>query len=374
MSGATTRWQNGVYGTQGVPAAGNVPGARAFSVSWVDAAGDLWLFGGEGYDSVGGSGNLNDLWRYSTATGQWTWMSGATTINQFGVYGTQGVPAPTNVPGARYNSLSWVDAAGDLWLFGGRGYDGAGGNGRLNDLWRYSTATGQWTWMSGIKVINQWGVYGTQGVEAAGNVPGVRQGNVSWVDAAGDLWLFGGYGYASAGGLGYLNDLWRYSMVTGQWTWMSGANVHNQAGVYGAQGVEAAGNAPGARRESISWVDAGGDLWLFGGSGYDSAGSLSTLNDLWRYSPATGQWAWMGGANVVNQDGVYGTQGVEAAGNVPGARSGSISWVDAGGDLWLFGGYGHASAGSPGRLNDLWRYNLPAAEVIYLPLVVRDYS
>ena len=48
----------------------------------------------------------------------------------------------------------------------------------------------------------------------------------------------------------------------------------------------------------------------------------------------------LSGSVTGNQAGSYGTQGVAAAGNVPGARSGTISWTDAQGDLWLFGGQG----------------------------------
>jgi hypothetical protein len=35
--------------------------------------------------------------------------------------------------------MSWVDSQGELWLFGGQGYDSTSttGNGYLNDLWRY---------------------------------------------------------------------------------------------------------------------------------------------------------------------------------------------------------------------------------------------
>jgi hypothetical protein len=33
-------------------------------VSWVDAAGNLWFFGGDGYDSTGAQGYLNDLWEF----------------------------------------------------------------------------------------------------------------------------------------------------------------------------------------------------------------------------------------------------------------------------------------------------------------------
>jgi hypothetical protein len=351
VSGSNTGNVDGVYGTQGVAAVGNVPGSRVSSGSWIDSAGNLWLFGGSGSDSAGSEGDLNDLWSYSPNTGLWTWISGANTINAQGVYGTQSVAAAGNVPGARNYSVSWIDSAGNLWLFGGSGYDSAGTFGYLDDLWSYSQDSGLWTWISGANTVNaQGGVYGTQSVAAAGNVPGVRYGSVSWIDRAGNLWLFGGYGLDSVGTFGDLNDLWRFSPDTGLWTWISGANTINAKGVYGTQGVAAAGNVPGARASSISWTDSAGNLWLFGGGGYN--------NDLWRFSPGSGLWTWVSGSNTINAQGVYGTQGVAAAGNVPGARASSISWTDSAGNLWLFGGAGYDSAGPfVGDLNDLWRFS-----------------
>jgi len=35
----------------------------------------------------------------------------------------------------------------------------------------------------------------------------------------------------------------------------------------------------------VSWSDASGNLWLFGGEGFDSTGTEGTLNDLWEYQP-----------------------------------------------------------------------------------------
>ncbi|MGO9084441.1 MAG: hypothetical protein ACLQBK_04375 [Candidatus Sulfotelmatobacter sp.] len=70
---------------------------------------------------------------------EWTWENGADVINQAGTYGTQGTAASSNVPGAREEAMSWTDASGNFWLFGGVGYDSAGNTaGRLNDLWKYS--------------------------------------------------------------------------------------------------------------------------------------------------------------------------------------------------------------------------------------------
>jgi len=261
------------------------------------------------------------------------------------------------MPGARYAASSWIDASGNLWLFGGYGYDSTGALGRLNDLWRYSPGTGLWSWVGGGNADNAVGVYGTQGTAAASNVPGAREAANSWVDSSGNLWLFGGYGYDSAATLGYLNDLWLYSPSSGQWSWVAGEDVANGSGVYGTQATASAGSVPGARQAANSWLDSSGNLWLFGGYGYDSAGSLGALNDLWQYTPGTKEWTWVTGGNGDNTSGVYGTQGTASASNL-GARQAASSWKDSSGHLWLFGGAGYGSTGD-GYLNDLWQFQQP---------------
>lgn len=285
----------------------------------------------------------------SPASNQWAWIGGANTVNQSGTYGTQGTPANSNVPGARAGAVTWTDRAGNFWLFGGTGYDSAGTQGQLNDLWVF-TRNNQWVWVSGSNLVNQSGNYGTLGTGASGNVPGARSDAVTWTDQYGNLWLFGGTGYDSAGALGQLNDLWVYS--NNQWIWQSGSNVVNQSGVYGSQGSAAPDNVPGARSDAATWIDQSGNFWLFGGTGFDSAGTYGQLNDLWVENGS--QWTWVSGSNVVNQSGTYGTQGTGATSNAPGARSGAITWTDWAGNFWLFGGTGYDSAGTQGQLNDLW--------------------
>ena len=155
-----------------------------------------------------------------------------------------------------------------------------------------AAAHNEWAWSGGANTGGQAGMYGTLGGGAMGNIPGARQASVAWADASGNFWLFGGNGLDSAGSFLLLNDLWKYN--SGQWTWMGGSNIGNQQGTYGSLGVPAMGNIPGARRDAVSWVDSSGNLWLFGGTGYDSAGTNGPLNDLWKYS--AGAWALMGGS------------------------------------------------------------------------------
>jgi N-acetylneuraminic acid mutarotase len=245
--------------------------------------------------------------------------------------------------------LSWTDSSGNFWLFGGFGYDSNGSQGTLNDLWKYSS--GEWSWESGSKLVNQLGIYGIQGVPAPGNVPGSRNWSVGWTDSSGDLWLFGGVGYGVSGPAGLLNDLWKFS--NGQWTWESGFPIANLIGTYGTRGMAAPSNVPGSRQQAVSWTDASGSFWLFGGNGPDSTANTGLLNDLWKFSH--GQWTWESGSNLINQNGVYGTLGSPAPGNIPGARLVMSPWIDANGNLWLVGGYGMAG-GTEGDLSDLWMY------------------
>jgi N-acetylneuraminic acid mutarotase len=354
--GPTTVNASGVYGTQGAAAATNLPGARYDSSSWGESSGTFWLFGGVGYGSTGATGYLNDLWQYNAGTGLWTWISGGNADNASAVYGTQGTAAAGNVPGARYAASSWTDASGNLWLFGGYGYNATATVGSLNDLWQYNPGTGLWTWISGGSGENAGGVYGTPLTAAAGNVPGARYSASSWIDSSGNLWLFGGVGFAATGAAGNLNDLWRYSPSTGLWTWVSGSSGENASGVYGIQGTAAAGDFPGGRNSTSSWIDSSGNLWLFGGYGYDSNGSVGKLNDLWQYSQSTALWTWVSGEDAANGTGVYGTLGTSATGQLPGARQSASSWIDSSGNMWLFGGVGYDSIGAVGNLTDLWRY------------------
>jgi len=346
MSGASVDNQAGNYGTMGVAAPGNVPGARIEANGWTDSTGNLWLFGGYGFDSTGQQGFLNDLWMYSD--GEWTWMSGPNVGNQSGIYGTLGTAAPGNVPGARSLSVTWIDPSGNLWLFGGDGYDSAGNDEYLNDLWKYSG--GRWTWVSGSNLVDQPGSYGTLGVPAPGNVPGARLEASGWTDSSGTLWLFGG-SPGPKGQANFLNDLWTFS--SGEWTWMGGSDSIDQSGTYGIKGIPGTTNIPGARLAAATWIDSSGDVYLFGGNGYDSTGQWDLLNDLWKYS--AGQWTWVSGSNVIDQFGSYGAQGVPAPTSVPGARYSDLSWIDSSGNLCLFGGAG-LNASTGGWLDDLWCY------------------
>jgi N-acetylneuraminic acid mutarotase len=360
MSGSKTDQVPGVYGTLGVASASNVPGARQAHATWVDGSGNVWVFGGTAIDSTGAINYSNDLWKFNPATSEWTWVSGSNTVQALGVYGTLGVASPASVPGARNPGAVWVDGAGRFWLFGGIGADSTQRNGALNDLWMFDPGTSMWTWEGGNDALATLGRYGTLGVASSANMPGARAVGANWKDSSGVFWLFGGVGLDAVGNFSFLNDLWSFNPSTKQWTWVSGSTTANAANVYGTQGTPAAANVPGARANSVGWVDTSGSFWVFGGATANTA--FNVENDLWTFNPATKQWTWISGASTTNATGVYGAQGVAAAGNTPGSREGGTGWADGKGNLYFFGGAGYSATGNfnLGQFNDLWRFDTTA--------------
>ncbi len=357
-----------------VRSTGTTPTGRWGAITWTDSGtGNLWLFGGQD----GGLAFLNDLWEYNIGTNTWTQHAGGG--NQPGVYGTQGTASASNLPGGRWGASARRDAvSGNVWLFGGFGCDSTGpgcSNLLLNDLWKYSG--GQWTWVSGAKTGNQAGAYGTQGTAAPGNVPPGRQASVAWIDKIGNFWTFGGFTSGTNG----FNDLWKFDPVSNQWTWVSGSKgATSTPGNYGTKGIAASTNVPGARWIPAAWSDIHGNLWLFGGQGFDATGNGS-LGDLWEFTldtttdpgnPATialNQWTWIKGPNAVSQPGIYGVAPTPTVWphvtNNPGTRWGPAYWTTTPAQtgeqvFWMFGGEGFDATGSTGKgfslLNDLWRY------------------
>ena len=332
ISGSDVTNPEGNYGIKGIGLNSNVPNPRKKSLSWTDNNGELWLFGGNGI------GLLNDLWKYSINTNEWTWISGDSISRQTGKYGTKGISSPDNIPGSREGSVGWKDLDDNLWLYGGR----ASTVNLFNDLWKCSINTNEWTWISGDSIPNQTGKYGTKGISSPDNIPGSREVSVGWTDLDGNFWMFGGRGYDSFGfesnrDGNTLNDLWKYEVSTGEWTWISGSNVISQSSIYGDKGIPSTINIPSSREEHISWTDPNGFIWIFGGWGFDDTFKLNRLNDLWRYDANTNMWTWYGGGGI-DPRGSYNLISISYYSNIPHGRVGSVGWVDTDGKLFLFGG------------------------------------
>ncbi|MEO5569734.1 MAG: kelch repeat-containing protein [Bacteroidia bacterium] len=326
----------GSYGTIGVASQSNRPPARAEGVvTWVDAVGNLWLFGGIVIYQK------NDLWKYDISTNQWTWIKGPNTSSDPGLYGTKGVPNIANNPCARWKTgAGWTDNAGDFWLFGGATISSV-----LNDLWRYHIATNEWTWMKGDSTTGAAGVYGTLGVENPANTPSARTANAHWKDPSGNLWLFGGANVSGA-----YNDMWRYNTATNMWAWIGGDIAGNIIGISGTKCDLDSANIPRGRYDDkTAWTDQQGNFWLFGGFGYGG----TRTNDLWKYCYTSNIWIWQSGDSTLNPPGSWGTQGISNPANMPPGRGGAVGWTDHNGHLYVFGGWG-----VPGNYDDIWKYTM----------------
>lgn len=330
------------YGTLGIPSPDNIPGARAYGcLYWIDSNNDLWLYGGYGLDNNGNYGVLADLWKYSIADNEWTWMAGSKNIGVSPVYGTIQQPAPANTPGSRWETTaSWIDADDNLWLFGGWDSNSF----PRGDLWKFDISAAQWVWMSGSTNIFTPPVWGTKGIADPSNQPGARSCYAAFKDTDGNFWMFGGVKYTLSE---FLNDMWKFDPITLEWTWMSGTNVINSPGSSGAQCQDDISFAPKSRGENrATWTDDCGNLWLFGGSNY-----LNSFSDLWVYRIDSNDWTFVNGSLNAGEFGEYGTQGVPDPANRPGSKDGAPSWRDTLGNLWVFGGYGIY-----GIRNDLWKF------------------
>lgn len=352
------------------------PGSRAGAVTWKDANGEIWMFGGYGRASLA-SGHLNDLWNLRNDAKGWTWfwMGGQEMLVDVpSEHGLKGVESPKNMPGGRRFAASWTDKHGDLWMFGGEFLNHSNNTTYYyNDLWRYNIARKSWTWMKGDKLPNKFGRVSANPDE---NDPGSRSNATRWVDTEGNLWLFGGYSYWTGGGdthsEHYYNDLWKFNVSLNRWILVRGIVESdgklgdNQAGNYGSTiGISTDKTVPGGRYGSASWIDEKGNLWLYGGQGGSSDGIVYTLNDLWRFSFSDSRWTWMGGDEMTKanyDESVTGVYDGEPWKMKPGSREMAHSWSDDKGNLWLFGGLGYGRVDTNkdvwyGHLNDFWVYN-----------------
>ena len=173
-----------------------------------------------------------------------------------------------------------------------------------------------------------------------------------WSDHPDYFWAFGG----SNGG----NELWKYNLLSNQWTWINGQNSStNQSSSYGITGIPDPSNMPGSRWGCANWTDNSGNLLLYGGIGYGISSTTQTeLIDLWKYDINSNTYACIKGNGLLWQPGSYGVQGVSSPLNYPSARETAQSWRDINGDFCLFGGQG-VSLFSPsigiGELGDVWK-------------------
>ncbi len=116
----------------------------------------------------------------------------------------------TNTPGARYSAAGWTDKFGNLFLFGGDGWELSGGyaadtyDAPMNDMW-VCVMTGdycQWQLVGGydptavgastigaqVMPKRNWRAW-FRILSRLGLLPDARLGAATWTDSAGNFWL-----------------------------------------------------------------------------------------------------------------------------------------------------------------------------------------
>jgi gliding motility-associated-like protein len=272
--------------------------------------------------------------------GTWEWVTGTNDTSGAAVFGTMGVPDPLNTPGRAAIGASWKDQQGNFWVFGGLISNTWDFN---SALWKFDPLIRQWTFMKGSTQTNAPGIYGTQTVPSAANYPGGRSHPCYWIDQQGNFWMFGGLGADINGTIGGLNDLWKYDIATGMWTWMKGSTTINSPGNSGPYQVPSPNTNPPGNPGCVPLGTLNGELWMH-------------YSDIvWRYTIATDSWTWMKGASGLTQVN-YGTQFVPSPANTPGSRWGFAQWTDANGKFWIYGGHGQYNNNTT-NFGDVWKFD-----------------
>lgn len=320
---------NPIHNTKGIESENNYPSVRYGSVSWADTNGNLWMFGGKNTYSV--NTYYNDLWKFNITTKNWVWVNGDSVPSQNGVYGTQGIISTTNKPGSRTDSKTWVDNLGNFWLFGGIGFDASSSStGNLNDMWKYDISLNQWVWVKGSNMMNQPEISAGLGISNTTNTPSFSASSCSWTDSSNNFWLYsygamwkfntstnnwvkltnqstlnygivgitnitnnpgilyGGATWVDTDGnlLHYNVSFWKFNVSSNLWTWIGGKKTNTfdtsyKYGNYGVFNIPSTTNIPGLRTNTASWKDNTGNLYLYGGSGWDED-SEGKMSDVWK--------------------------------------------------------------------------------------------
>jgi hypothetical protein len=159
------------------------------------------------------------------------------------------------------------------------------------------------------------------------------------------------------------NDLWRYRVSDGMWTWIHGVNTTGSGGVRGTKGVADPANMPNARILATPFNVKEEELWILCGT---NVGTLQTCRtrcsspnkfpfhvagapqqDLWRFRINDTTWTFMNGTSSSFVIGVYGTMGVPDPGNYPSSRTWTTGFYDPFEHaLWAHAGFCKSTTGA----------------------------
>ncbi|MCB0736651.1 MAG: gliding motility-associated C-terminal domain-containing protein [Bacteroidetes bacterium] len=343
IGGDTSNKVQPVYGERNIAGLTSTPGNRHRHVLWLNSNGNLMLYGGLFAINQSNYNSRNDVWQQTT--NGWKWIKGYKTFIKEANYGTKGVSLKSNTPNNRYGNLYWNNSKGQLWMYGGSGFDLQGKTGYFNDLWFWDGIN--WTWINGDSTAYKAPVYGKKGVGHLNNQPGSRYMSATCIDDEGNLWLYGG-------SLNYLNsdsqkitgtasDLWKWD---GQfWTWMGGNSELNVKHSFDSLGAK--GNmALSCLYKNMAMWYADGYIWTFGGSDNE------LVNHVYKWKDD--EWTWVHGNLANRPKPIYNQKGVSNSKSSPGARNDLSYCQTPDNRLWLYGGF---DSRLKSNFSDLWVWN-----------------
>lgn len=185
--------------------------------------------------------------------------------------------------------------------------------------------------------------------------PSPRSGAMTWKDNDGNFWLFGGTGTDMKKKVGAFNDLWKFDTKARIWQLVKGERFTEKQTPQTQKNIEKATNTPSGRRDAANWLDKDGNFWLYGGRSMDD---FTIYDDMWMFDVKKGNWILTSDNKRINAANKTDKKGEAKNTNAPGSRSGSATWTDGNGNLWLFGGLVlEKSKKTSGYYNDLWKYD-----------------
>lgn len=378
------------------------PGSRAETASWRDIYGNVWTFGGFGYDgkTTRTPRVLNDLWLWNATTKVWTVVRqehgdkgkvrlmpqarhGAAACGVTGImfilFGGMELQGNTlydtwiyNIKSSRWlplyihssrqrvkvthpprrsHAATWC-TKDSLVVFGGQ--DGISGH-LLNDMWMLSLRKLTWVQTLDTSIFH--------GAPVDHLFPVPRSGATTWAGSDESLYLFGGnknpkqlqgHLFHAATHLAdtaaLLADLWLFSLHNTSWTLIHTGlplkpDVHNDVGVM---------EFPGQRQHSTSWDDEDNNLWLFGGEGirdiFADMPRSQLLSDLWVYNVTLRQWVCC--RRGTSYGDTYSHRGQRQTVSPTGRREATVWQYNN--IVYITGGFGYDGRHKLAYLNDMW--------------------
>jgi hypothetical protein len=241
------------------------------------------------------------------------------------------VKSSFEIPGYA-NAATVSDEKGNVYMFAG------------SRIFKF-TPDLNFAWLAGPSIQPQFGSWVSQGTPSPLAFPSARSGSAMWQFNS-SLYIYGGL---EEGNGKSMDDLWKYDLSNGLWTWKSGTSIGHTTPTY--QDKDQNGSYPGGRGSLAYWQDLNGNLYLFGGLLSKSlcTAQKCTANDLLVYNVVSESWRWIHGSSGINDLGSL------AAGGYPSARFGMGSCFKLGStEAYIVGGHSNRVA----QMGTYWKYDM----------------